>query len=354
MKREVYLVWGNHGSTAGIGEIAFTLVSCLTDHYVLRPTRAIQPGKLNIIIDEFSDPRFVTHLLKTKKEAPTTKYVIVASEFVTPISLLGFELGKTFNFFWSTDDCIRFAKDSLLGRRASYMHKRYAGFMTAIPSCDVLVFVHPAIGHELCHLTAALPNLVSPPIVVYPEFITQIAEQEHRLRMLPVGFNLTGTLTRYRRRTMTQLAKAFRRAGWTGPVWKYISFGDSKPVEFTGQSVRFRYDQGHNEDYLFNINPPQQRGWPFSSPMRILRAALLGHIPVVTKKFRDHPIEDISLLWDHRQETALKMQSYAADRRWLIEEYCGLVGKYNAIAREKNREFLSALARLERTSDLEQ
>jgi hypothetical protein len=350
MSREAYLLWGNHGSTVGIGEIAFTVVSSLSERYSVRPTKTIRPGKLNIIIDEFSNPHFVTHFLKTKIEEPTTKYVIVATEFITPISIFGAEIGRTFNFFWAEDDWRRLLRDGLLrGKNTlpSYMHQRYMGFMSAIPACDVLVFVHPTIGNELRDATKAFPNLVSPPSVIYPEFFMPLAALEPQLNSRPIGFNLTGTLTRYRKRTMNRLVKTFHRTGWKYPIWKHSGFDDSKPIEFTNQSIRFNYENGGDEGYLFNINPPQQFAWPFSSPMRILRAALLGQIPVVTKKFKDHAIEDISLLWDNRTDTALKVQFYAMDRRQLLAQYLKSIEQYNLLARDKNQEFWSALARLE-------
>jgi len=350
MSREAYLLWGNHGSTFGIGEIAFTVISSLSERYSVRPTKTIRPGKLNIIIDEFSNPHFVTHFLKTKIESPATKYVIVATEFITPISIFGIELGRTFNFFGAADDWRRLLRDELLrgkNRLPSYLHQRYIGFMSAISACDVLVFVHAAIGNELRDAMKAFPNLVSPPTVIYPEFFMPLAELEHQLNTRPIGFNLTGTLTRYRQRTMKRLVRTFQRAGWNYPIWKHSGFDDSKPIEFTNQSIRFNYGYEGNDGYLFNINPPQQDAWPFSSPMRILRAALLGQIPVITKKFKDHAIEDISLWWDHRVDTALKIQFYAMDRRQLLAQYLGSIEQYNLLARRKNQEFLNALARLE-------
>ena len=148
---------------------------------------------------------------------------------------------------------------------------------------------------------------------------------------------------------MAKLVKQFRRAGWDRAIWKHVSFEESKVVEFTKSTIKFHYDAGGKEDYLFNISPPQQSGWPFSSPMRILRAALLGQIPVVTKKFDDHDIEDIALLWDGRMDSALKVAHFSMDRKQLVEDYILSVHRYNTIAKSKNREFLRALELLSTT-----
>jgi hypothetical protein len=352
MKQDAYLLWANHQSTAGIGEIAFTVAASLADRYVLKPARAIKPGKLNIIIDEFTNPYFVKQLADIKKTDPATKYVIVATEFITPVSIFGVEIARTFNFFWGAKDWRNLARDWLLrsaNRLPSYMQRRYTGFMNALKVCDVLVFVHPSIERELADVAQAYPNLVSPPVVIYPEPLLALVMQNDRFERLPIGFDLTGTFTRYRRTVMAKLVKQFRRAGWGQPIWKHVSFSESKVVEFTSSTIKFHYDTEGKPGFLFNISPPQQSGWRFSSPMRILRAALLGQIPVVTKKFQDHDIEDIAVLWDGRMDSALKIAHLGMDRKQLVDDYIQSVQRYNAIAKSKNRAFLQALELLSTT-----
>jgi hypothetical protein len=349
IKQEAYLIWANHQSTVGIGEIVFTVASCLGGRYALKPARTIKPGKLNIIIDEFTHPYFVKNLAEVKKADPTTKYIVVATEFITPVSIFGVELARTFNFFGGANDWARLVKDRLrqgANQLPSYMQSRYFGFMKALAVCDILVFVHPSIGGELADVAQQFPNLVSPPAVIYPELSEALGPKKDRLEHLRIGFNLTGTFTPYRRKVMTKLARRFRQAGWSQPIWNHVSFKDSKPIEFTDSAIDFHYDVESKEQFLFNINPPQQANWPFSSPMRILRAALLGHIPVVTTKLHDHDIEDIAVLWDGQTDSALEMTYLEMDRRQFVDNYLQSVEGYNAIAKGKNWPFLQSLEQL--------
>ena len=355
MNEDVYLVWGNHASTVGIGEIVFTVAASLPDRFVLKPSRAIRPGKLNIIIDEFSNPYFVEQLAEVKKSDPATRYVVVATEFITPVSVLGIEFTRTFNFFWAARDLRNLARNWLHGpnRLPSYMHRRYLGFMKALPLFDLLVYVHPSIGSGLADVARKYPNLKSPPVVIYPELPIPLVEPDDRL-----GFDVTGTITRYRMKILHRLGMQFARAGWSQPAWRHVSFSATKPIELTDSTIDYHYDRKdkrvdvradvkeNEKPFLFNINPPQQTGWPFSSPMRILRAAMLGQIPVVTKKFGDHEIEDIAWQWDGRLDTALKVIHLAMDREQLVDRYMQSVQRYNAVAREKNRPFVEALDRL--------
>jgi hypothetical protein len=349
MKQDAFVLWSNHQSTAGIGEIVFTVVACLADRYNLRPTKTIRPGKINIIIDEFTNPYFLKQLVDIKKADPATKYVIVATEFITPVRIFGIEIARTFNFFWGAKDWLKLIHDRLFqgtSRLPSYMRQRYLGFMKALAVCDLLVFVHPSIGRELADVAQAYPNLASPPVIVYPELMPGLVTQDDRFEHLPIGFNLTGTLTRYRRKVMAKLAKQFRRTGWGQTIWRHVSFAESKAIDFAGSAFKFHYEVRSQKDFLFNINPPQQSGWPFSSPMRILRAALLGQIPVVTKKFQDHDIEDIALLWDGETDTTSRMLHLAMDRKRLVSDHMQSVRRYTAIAKDKNQAFLRALETL--------
>jgi hypothetical protein len=348
---DVYLLWTNHWSTRGIGEVVFTIESCLNGCHRVRPTNRIRPGKLNIIIDEFTNPYFVLRLAEMKQAEPNTRYIIVATEFLTPVAILGLELHRTFNFFGSMRDWMGALRNLLcrsINRLPSYMERRYIGFVAALPICDLLLCVHPEIGRSLESVVAACPNLVAPPAVVYPELLTHLAIREDRLDRMPIGFNLTGSLTAHRRTVMRALERQFARVGWRDRIWEPVGFEQSAPVAFSGSAIRFNYDIAPDGQYLFNINPPQRRRWPFSSPMRIARAALLGQIPVVTRKFDDHDIEDIALLWDGRRDTALEIMNYRAERTPLVDSYVRSLEIYNATARCKNRKILDAIALLRR------
>lgn len=279
------------------------------------------------------------------------------------------------------------------------MHRRYIGFVNALPLCDLLAFVHPKIGSDLKELADHCPNLIAAPTALYPELTFDFG-QEERLQRSPIGFDLTGTLTRYRRAVMRKLGRRFWRCGYDRPVWRHVKFEESDPIAFGRSTIRSNYDSDAARDaverdanktgaiktdaikryaiwrysigryaieryaveryaderdaietdadaggerYLFNINPPQRARWQFSSPMRIARAAWLGQTPVVTAKFGDHEIEDIAYLWDGTLERAQQVLSFRMDRGPLLQAYRQSVQHYNAVAKEKNCPFIEAL-----------
>ena len=84
--------------------------------------------------------------------------------------------------------------------------------------------------------------------------------------------------------------------------------------------------------------------------MRILRAILLGQIPVVTEKFHDHILDDVATLWDGKMETAMRLGTWQfLDRRIWLTEYMHSIEVYDREARARNRPFVSATAALARS-----
>jgi hypothetical protein len=71
--------------------------------------------------------------------------------------------------------------------------------------------------------------------------------------------------------------------------------------------------------------------------MRILRAALLGQIPLVTKKFGDHEIETIAMPWKNKTAVAQRLwREGTLGRVILIERFVAAVERFNETARRKN------------------
>jgi hypothetical protein len=344
----VNLVVSNHSSTHGIGEILFTIYHLFSGEFKIHRAAQLRKNSINVIIDEFSRPYFVREVRSIKEEHPGTRVVIIATEFITPVKVLGAELTKTFNFFGSSADWINLCRSSAreaVGKLPLYMQRRYKGFIKCLEVADLLIYLHPEMERGFADLRPRLKSLQAPPMPIYPEIDLHAVNEDDRLGQLPFGFTITGTLTRFRARLARKLVKAFRLAGYEKPVYLHVPFKDAPPAMFDERRLNFNYDV--RVDFLFNLNPPQQRTWPHSSPMRIMRAALLGQIPVVTKKFGDHELEQIAMLWDGKVETAVELLRLAnSGRDELIAKYMASVAADNETARRKNATVLKALERL--------
>jgi hypothetical protein len=341
------LVYGNHASSRGIEEILFAIHRCLSREFSVQFSPSFKRDRINIVIDEFASP-YVGNILRTlKKQHPRTQVVLVATEFVTPVVLFGHEVARTFNFFGEAReliDLLRSAARVLIGRRPVYMLQRYKGFANILDIVDLLVVLHPEIEKGLADLRNCLQTHAVPPLMLYPEIDLRIATKGDRLSIAPFGFTITGTVTSFRAMMARNLIKTFELAGCNNLPYAHRKFEESSPIsdERTLLSI---YDVPGSQ--LFNFNPPQRRKWPYSSPMRIARAAMLGQIPVVTSKFGDHELEGIATLWDGKVETAAELLRLAfSGRDELIDSYTASVTAYNEVATRKNAKLIEAIRRL--------
>lgn len=341
--RGIYLYLGNHISTSGLVEIVYSVFSACRGTFAVRCSRELVPDAVNVIIDDFADPAVVAHLKEFKRCFPKTKYLAVCIEFITVIHLLRVPLTKTFDFFSLRSDWR--ALVNILGWRFGlrpdirYMHKRFIGFVNAIDLFDVIATLHPAISRGLkSHF-----SIESVPL--HPVIDLEIACREERFRTLPFGFTMTGTRTPYRRSLERHLGASFAGIAAAGPVVVQLNPDGANAGRFD-DAGHFLYPHS-SEDLLFNFNVSQTPHWPYSSPMRILRAALVGQIPVIARKFGDHPIEQVAFHWDGSRRGSEQLWTLATMRRDdLVDNYLDSIRRYNDVAREANRKLAAALAQL--------
>jgi len=356
---------GNHASHRGIGEILYTLHTFLvrlSDRYELTFSFDLVPGKINVLIDEFSVPGTVAYLQKFKSNNPGTKLVVVATEFVTAINLFGARLGETFNYFDHWEDrpygAAMIAYWLGLKRTAPYMRSRYLGFVEVLQLADLVVAVHPAIVAALTPLVPKMKHWVADPVNLYPEIDPKRTALDSRLKEWPAGFVLTGTLTHFRKQIIKRLLRSSRLAEIQGSVFLHLPFDRTGGFNVHDGSIDFPFDkpipgigketkiERHSDNAssalgcLYNLNPPQRANWPYSSPMRILRAILYGQIPVVTRRFGDHEIEAVTRLWnpetaDIGELSELWLEA-TLDRDELIERHIAAISEYNKVAESRN------------------
>jgi hypothetical protein len=357
MTKKVYIAVGNHRSFAGIKEIVHSIQSALSAQFSVEMSRELKSDSVNIIIDEFSGLFDVAAIRQVKELYPKTKIVVVATEFATSVSVLGIELMRTFNFFGTPLDWSRLLRDtikSLGGGVPPYMRMRYVGFANVLKYCDLLTAIHPLIIPVAAELARSAAPSLPPPLMVYPLIGLLSENRRNRLWNLPTGFVMTGTRTPYRIMVARDIVRKFKRAGWSGPLFEHRAFDGANSGASSSNGAResdtlnslLSYDSSR-PDVLYNVNPPQSAKWAYSSPMRILRAVLIGQIPVITKRFHDHPLEDVAVLWDRRLETAVELASRQfVDRRIWLPEHLHSIEAYDQQAHEANKPFVDAIKAL--------
>ncbi len=355
--RNCYIVLGNHQSYSGIVEMVHALHATFSRHYPTYVSQWLVPGAINVVIDEFAKPAMVDLMRQVRQSHPQTRIVVMATEFITQMAPLGIPLGNTFNYFGAADgskDLLRHALyRSGVRKIKPYFEARYAGFVDALPLMDLVLCAHQAVADTMALLPASARGAMRPPLTLNPEIDPARVAADPRLYTRDVGVVMTGTLSKYRASIARDLLKAFKLANIDRPIYQHLPFNNSDGMVFSPERV----DLGHTRDLqqgadtpqalLYNLNPPQRQRWAYSSPMRIQRAILLGQIPLITRRFNDHPIEDVAGLWDGTPEAAQKLWIEGmAGRDRLIDRHLQAVARYSEAALRQNAPIDAALAEI--------
>lgn len=305
----VQLYTANHLITTGITDLEKVIVDAAKLHNLDIENDNSITSKVIVFIDEFSSKYELEYLLRVKKEKQL-KYILVSTEFETNGSL-----GPSFNEFSSgnkyiakmifgaslllywTPKSIRSGKilgklSACLGllfllpsvlilktlrwttivdnfrtfKRSIYMKARRRGYDEFKSNADLVVKIH----HRL--YDSSNDN------VLYP-VLPKAAQLQHK------NIKVSGTQTAYR----IKMCNVFL-----------------KNLQNTGHQSQFQYDgsikfdiKSTNRLYGFAYQPAQSDSWDKSNPIKIWRDYFLhGALPIVDKKFGDHPIEMVATTTD--------------------------------------------------------
>lgn len=325
----VFVTSFNHASLDGVAEImdllggefqrsGFKTISCRT------LPQEINDGDLLIIVDEFSEPLAVEALESFRTARPKVTLVCVLTEFFAPgnwarppslnsfkqpwQSLLFDNLLYVFCFLsghmklftnlqikapgavnyilsilglmWLGLLKARNPRTHLRSLRPfherGYLWFRALGLQSVSGIFDFYLALHPAIGSDALARKLGMGRgeiytlLVPPPIVEKSSLINP---------KLEFGIDFSGSMSGYRKKQIKKVLRLLARLSPSGRFAHHMERG---------------FDDSRME-LLLSYNPPQSRTWRHSSPMRIIGAIKRGQIPVVGKKFGDHPAEELAL-----------------------------------------------------------
>lgn len=361
----------NHASLDGVAEIVdllreefaragFDTVSCKT----LPPE--ISDDDVLVLVDEFSEPFVVEALRRLRQARPGVKLVCVLTEFFSaggyfrPPSLNNFKEplrsllfdnllyvfchltkrnkvypGLTLNAprlvnyiaaslamcllalikAWKIKTPI---KTLASFHERGYLWFRTMGLLATRGIFDHYFVLHQAIASEA--LAAALKTetqkfqflIIPPPPVDKAGLVNPD---------LNFGIDFSGSISPYRKWQLWKLRKLLTRLS---------------PGERFADFMLRGFDDSKMENYL-SFNPPQSSKWRYSSPMRIIGALKRGQIPVVPRKFADHPAEDLAIEIPRDPNEALKVitslifyEHFYLDTAWEnLDRYRGLAESNN-------------------------
>lgn len=249
------------------------------------------------------------------------------------------------------------AKNWFPGRRRSlkerlhgvaYMLMRYLGLEAMIDCADAVVLSHALIGPGLPKIAPAVPVLGT----LCPEIDFEVVSKE-LIRSRRLGMEITGSVTRYRQRFMNRVNHHIMSLGMTGVfhMCQAIPFGAERRLAVVDRG-NVETSLGDDEEtrvdpwYAYSLHPPQSRHWKYSSPTRVYRALCRDHtMPVVTKVFNQHPIENIAIVYDGNR-TIVQLYHYYWHREELLTYLEPRVKDYMCVARAANDRIVHGMSAL--------
>ena len=305
----------------------------------------LKTESINLIIDEFSNLERSQKIAKFKEKHPSSLIILVGTEFIERRFFV-----RRFNFFeggildaavvsalkifyclnskYFTNNLI--ISDLMIGilyspllifdfianlinkirnrskvfwdrpRKNAYWVQRYLGYMKMLNYVDGVVVVHKKIVDGILELGNKLPFIGT----IYPEIdIENIKENLFKNKELFI--EVTGTVTPYRLKKISEIDNDISELN----LENSFKFCKAFPALHKNEnSIRGAY----------SLHPPQTNNWKYSSPVRIYRALCYDYnLPILTRSFNDHPIEDICFIYDN-SNILFELNKYFYDRRSLL------------------------------------
>jgi hypothetical protein len=199
------------------------------------------------------------------------------------------------------------------------MHIRYLGFEKMCNIADGFLLSHANI-HDGLKFINKLKNI---PVfgTIYPEWQLEKQKLGEIERILSV--EITGTITNYRRKIINNLNNDIKLLG----LKKY----------FNDLIIKNWDNKTDNKFAAYSLHPPQEKNWTYSSPTRIYRAIKIDKtVPILTKKYKQHPLEDLCLLHESDEIYIQMIDIYNNNNKNPILYLEEKIKDYLNIAKENN------------------
>ncbi len=363
----------NHNKFYGIEDHISILVNAFEMRgNIVKISKELEPEAVNIIIDEFTNQFRNREITEFREKYPEAKIYLVLTEFFSSRLLV-----KSLNFFGGIFDAailsalnvyarlyrkeylrptfrhwgiallysptlvfflltylVRYPGYAgirrLVTRRIqplAYLHLRYLGLEGMINIANGLILAHAMIAPGVIKLTPDVPIIGT----IYPEI-----DQERVKRLLfsrkELFIEMTGSITPYRRRYMRSINFRISLLGIQSifKPCKWISFSNCEK-ELVSRGA-------------YSLHPPQTRRWRYCSPTRIYRALQIDNcMPVLTRYFGQHPIEDLCMVIKKEQDALDLMFRFYTSPEILISELDSKISYYSEIARKNNDSLIQSI-----------
>ena len=386
------LYTANHGKPDGIEDYISLITKLFGDRRVeVKVSSALDANAVNLILDEFTNYIENSHLAKFKKIHPDCKIVFVLTEFAERkwgvqslnhfggildsavialfdvyLRLKRDDFGRVGLIRWLKLLCYmpilaiqmvsmtsHFVFSKLRGKHLStppiaryfkthhrtiYFHMRYLGLKAHLRYADAVISSHEKIIDGFRRDKGAKGQPLDYLGVLYPEFDKQKVLDQLMLGK-KLGIEITGSITKYRQQWIERINYGLTVFGLHNAFSYCTALSFSALV--SDKSIRSG----------FSLHPPQTKTWPYCSPTRIFRAISVdNNVPVLTKHFRQNPVEDVCYVFNG-QHSFVELYEIYANRDRLMSFIEPRIERYNEIVIARNDAMAEKLRGLAENND---
>ena len=370
---------GNHSKKVPVDDTIQILSEILTTRKInFSISNGLDSDSINIILDDFCDYERSKKIIDFKKDMPKALILIIATEHkeekylarsfnffsggirdAAVISLLNvyYRISiKHFNYPTPRDlvvavlytpivmldymlNIIKFTTLKKIGffykrpRKFAYMLQRYIGFEKMVNYADSVILLN--------NKDAASANVSAEKSIIgalYPEIdVDDIKKNIFKNKDL--FFEVTGSVTQYRLNKMQEINDDISDLNLQD------SFLNCKDFPMGGMHEKSKLvSKKEIKRGAYSLHPPQTETWKYASPGRIYRALCIDYnMPISTRKFNEHPIEDICFIYDDK-EKLFQFRDYYFDIEKFLPILESKIDNYMVIAKEHNDKFLENLS----------
>jgi hypothetical protein len=352
----IYLVLGNHNTLAGVWEqVEITLRTFKEMNLNISISSRIKPGKINILIEDFSSS-LVDDMLKIKAQDPKTTYILYVTEYLVHIGdgnfflncftkrdilvrrIFNLEyklLGDTYNLWRGGDrtsklkGIIRNFVQPFMGWVANYSNTHYGNELMMARRQESLDQVKGLFSLCISTTEAVLngyDKYCDCPLKYLPVFIdkNRVKSNRKNTHHYP-AIIFSGRLTPHRNTISIIIGKKLLNSyplesglAWNGLIKdtkfkldrlekETETFGETMPKKLANEIRQFElpafdilttgiYEYTKKSKIAaYEIYIPQAATWPYSSPNRTILSIESGLIPIDYGEFSDHDINKVAI-----------------------------------------------------------
>jgi len=344
-KETLFILTGNHNSKLGINDHIEIIKRSFENEFIVTLSEVPVSGHHNLIIEEFTKPWFNNALRSALNSSSKTKLHLLLTEIPSwsknrltlnsfndpPNSVFTFlaialvpilrSLNKPIlrrllkkpwliikKIFWPLNALIKSSMKEAYYQ--AYMNQRGSALNENISLFHSFIDMHSNISNGMLTTCNVHSITLLPPL-------SKNINPSLRSTDKNKAIYLTGAMTAYREKIFERLRTQCNELS----------------NEHNLVSKGFISDEELIRGASFTINIPQSFTWSYSSPVRIYRSYNVGMVPIVYKKFNDHPLEKCSILWnDFINITDLNAEKMEENLKQQISTYIKYQAKcYNEI-----------------------